>query len=107
MKPFSPDELAFFVVPRVWPDIVARFGGKYTEELRDRVIAADDVPPPNGGAGFLHWTQATKTWTLTRFGRVYVLERGMPGILEMNEAWRPPRPTTPDRSESGKDKAEP
>jgi hypothetical protein len=98
---FTPDELAFFVRPRAWPDIIARFGSS-GEEIRDKIIAADNTPPPNGGAGFLRWVDPAKSWVLTSFGRVYVQQEGMDGILEMSEAWfPPPAPLKPLEEEKG------
>lgn len=63
--PFSAPELAFFQVPRTWPEICRRFGK--SRSLHSVVDADCD-----GGKGLLLWCKRTKTWRLTDSGRSWV-----------------------------------
>ena len=85
-------ELAFFTVPRAWPEIMARFGAVHAE-IRDGIILADS----DGGFGFLVWRDAGKAWVLTEKGRAWVTAMGSAKLLKDAGKWVPPAEPYPVR----------
>lgn len=84
VRPLAPEQLAFFVVARTWPEIVARFRGSCSlERIREGIIHSDS----DGGLELLDWSRTTKRWVLTDKGRAWVRARTGLARLEAEATW--------------------
>lgn len=89
VRKFTLEELAFFWHPRVWAEIVARFGeghGGSHADVRDAIILVDQ----DGGLGFLRWHPRKMAWALTDKGKDWVSDLLSKKKLAEARDWRPP-----------------